>query len=74
MKESYENMKLLLEKIHYKKYKWSICGDLLGLQLEYTKYCSFLCEWYSRDRNKTLYPNTVAKTRFTLSRKEKCAK
>jgi hypothetical protein len=26
MKESYENMKLLLEKIHYEKCKWNICG------------------------------------------------
>jgi hypothetical protein len=55
MKESYENMKLLLEKIHYEKYKWNICWDLkvialFGLQLGYTKYCCFLCEWDSRDR------------------------
>jgi hypothetical protein len=27
VKESYENTKLLLEKIHYEKYKWNICGD-----------------------------------------------
>jgi hypothetical protein len=33
-----------------------ICGDLnviallVGLQLGYTKYCCFLCEWDSRDR------------------------
>jgi hypothetical protein len=39
MKESYENMKLLLKKIQYEKYNWNICGDLkaiallLGLQL-----------------------------------------
>lgn len=56
MKESYENMQLLLEKIHYEKYKWKICGDLkviailLGLQLGYTKYCCFICEWDSRDK------------------------
>jgi hypothetical protein len=48
-------MKLLLEKIHYEKYKWNICGDLkviallLGLQLGNTNYCCFLCEWDSRD-------------------------
>jgi hypothetical protein len=48
-------MKLLLEKIHYEKYKWNICRDLkvivllLGLQLGYTKYCCCLCEWDSRD-------------------------
>jgi len=50
MKGSYENMKLLLEKIQYEKYNWNICGDLkviallLGLQLGYTKFCCFLCE------------------------------
>jgi hypothetical protein len=55
LKESYEYMKLLLEKIHYEKYKWNICGDLkvtallIGLRLGYTKYCCFLCEWDSRD-------------------------
>jgi hypothetical protein len=80
MKQSYENMKLPLEKIHYEKYKWNICGDLkviallLRLQLGNTKYCCFLCEWDSRDRKIPLYPKTVSKTRFTYSRKEKCAK
>jgi hypothetical protein len=28
VKESYESMKLLLEKIQYEKYKWNICADL----------------------------------------------
>jgi hypothetical protein len=56
IKESYENIKLLLEKIHYEKYKWNICGDLkviallLGLRLVYIKYCYFLCGWDSRGR------------------------
>jgi len=56
MNESYENMKLLLEKIHYEKYNLKICGYLkavavlLGWQLGYTEVCSFLCEWGSRDR------------------------
>jgi len=37
-KESYENMKILVEVINYDKLKWRICGDLkviallLGLQ------------------------------------------
>jgi hypothetical protein len=49
MKESYENMKLLLETIQYEKSNWNIRGDikvndlLLGLQLGYTKFCCFLC-------------------------------
>jgi len=56
MKESYENMKLLLEKIQYEKYNWNVCGAikvtvlLLGLQLGYAKFCCFLSEWDGRDR------------------------
>jgi hypothetical protein len=56
MKESYGDMKLLLEKIQCEKCKWNIFGDLkviallLGLQLGYSKCCCFLCEWDSRDR------------------------
>jgi hypothetical protein len=56
MKESYENMKLLLEKIQYGKYNWNICGDLkvtalsLGLELGCSKFYCFLCEWDRRDR------------------------
>ena len=54
MKETYENMKDMLNCINYDRYKWQVCGDLkmvailLGLQLGYTKYCCFLCEWDSR--------------------------
>jgi len=42
MKDSYENMKLLLEKFHYEKYNRNTRGGckviavLLGLQLSYT--------------------------------------
>ena len=57
MKETYENLKILLEKIQYDKYCWTICCDLkviallMGLQLGYTKFCcGFLCEWDSRDK------------------------
>ena len=51
MKKSYKSMKLLLEEIKYDEFKWYLCGDLkvvallLGLQLGYTKYWCFLCEW-----------------------------
>lgn len=54
MKESYDNMKYLLTSIKYDEHQWQICGDLkvvallLGLQLGYTKFCCFLCEWDSR--------------------------
>jgi hypothetical protein len=45
MKETYENMKNLLDKINYNKHSWNVCGDLkiieilLGMQLGYAKYC-----------------------------------
>ena len=56
MKETYENLKILLENIQYDKCCWTICCDLkvtallMGLQLGYTKFCCFLCEWDSRDK------------------------
>ena len=43
-KESYENVKILMEAINYDKFKWQISGDLkvfallLGLQQGLTKY------------------------------------
>ena len=55
MKEMYENLKILLEKIQYDTYRWTICCDLkviallMGLQLGYTKFY-FLCEWDGRDK------------------------
>ena len=56
-KESYENMKILMEAINYDKFKWQICGELkviallLGLKQGFTKYCCFICEWDSRARS-----------------------
>jgi hypothetical protein len=47
MIESYENMILLLQNIHYEKYNWNRCEDLkvtallLVLQLGYTKFVAF---------------------------------
>jgi len=54
MKETYENLDLLLKATSYSKYWWNICEDskvlglLLGTQSGYTKVCCFLCEWDSR--------------------------
>jgi hypothetical protein len=54
MKETYENVKFLLETIDYNRYKWQVCGDfkmisfLKGLQGGYTKHSCFLCLWDSR--------------------------
>jgi len=56
-KESYENMKILMEAINYDKYKWQICGDikvialLLGLQQGFAKYYCFICDRDSRARS-----------------------
>jgi hypothetical protein len=53
LKESYENLALVLTKLNYKDRGWMICGDLkllsvlLGQQSGYTKYPCFLCEWDS---------------------------
>jgi hypothetical protein len=32
-KESYKNMKILMEAINYNKFKWQICGDLKVIAL-----------------------------------------
>jgi hypothetical protein len=56
--ESYETLKLVLEKIKYQEHEWQICGDLkvigllLGQQRGYTKCPCFLFEWDNRARDK----------------------
>ena len=56
MKESYENMKILLSKLQYSTRTWKICVDfkvlnmILGQQSGFTKYPCFMCEWDSRDK------------------------
>jgi len=76
MKEIYESMKLLLGKIKYDEFKWKLCGDLkvvallLGMQLGYTKYCYFLCEWDNRDK-KNHYVNKRWPKRTSLMPGEK---
>jgi hypothetical protein len=58
MKETYENMDLLLKDIIYSKYGWKICGDLKDIGLlpgkhcGYTKFCCFLLEWDGRAKDK----------------------
>ena len=57
IKETYDNIKVLLKCINYNQHQWQLCGDLkvvalvMGLQLGYTKYCCFLCEWNSREKD-----------------------
>lgn len=56
LKEKYEAVKYVLEKIRYAQHQWLICVDLkmvnflLGQQSGFTKYPCFLCMWDSRDR------------------------
>jgi len=56
IKESDNSMKQLLQYIKYDTYKWNTCVDLkvtallLGLQLGYTKFPCFPCEWDSREK------------------------
>ena len=53
MKESYDSMKQVLEKLNYSECNWKICGDfkfvcmLLGQQGGYIKYTCFLYLWES---------------------------
>jgi hypothetical protein len=56
LKERYENLALILNKIKYADQGWTICGDvkvismLLGQQGGYTKFPRFICEWDIRDK------------------------
>lgn len=54
MNESYENMKIILEKINYEEFQWDLCSDLKmvgivsGLSRGYPKFPCVLCEWDSK--------------------------
>ena len=56
LKETYENLKIVLDKIKYSEHQWQLCGDqkiatlILGQQSGYTKNPCFLCLWDSRDK------------------------
>jgi len=75
-KKSYESMNPLLGRIKYDEFKWKLCGDLkavvllLGMQLGYTKYCCFLCEWDSRGK-KSHYVNKLWPKRTSVTPGEK---
>lgn len=57
LKETYENLQLVLQKIKYSEHEWEVSGDLkvsamlLGQQSGFTKFPCFLCEWDSRARD-----------------------
>jgi hypothetical protein len=54
LKDTYDNMKLLLGAIQYSVHQWNICEDLkvtgmlMGMQADFTKLCCFLCLWVRR--------------------------
>ncbi|GFX88833.1 uncharacterized protein TNCV_2575401 [Trichonephila clavipes] len=56
LKECYENLEFIHNKLSYSDRKWTICGDLkaismlLDQQNGYTMFPCFLCEWDSIDR------------------------
>lgn len=56
LKETYDNMDIVLKKINYSAHKWLICGDLkiisilLGQQGGFTLNPCYLCQWNSRER------------------------
>ena len=57
MKEEYDSIKLVLNKLAFDEHKWVICVDLkmvnflFGQRSGYTKYPCFLCLWDSRARH-----------------------
>ena len=55
LKETYENVKTVLNVLKYDQYNWEVIGDfkmiafLMGMQRGFTKYPCYLCVWDSRD-------------------------
>jgi len=74
VKETYENMDLLLKAISYWKYGWKICGDvkdlglLLGMESVYTKFYCFLREGWRPRKRQTLQNEGLAHARKLSSR------
>ena len=77
-KETYENVKEILNCMNYKTYQWHICSNLkivttlMGLQKSYSKFCCFVCMWDSRARsvlyskkNCPLYKSHTLRTKST---------
>lgn len=58
LKETYDDIKEVINLISYHEHNWIICVDLkvvsflLGQQRGYTKYPCHICMWDSRDREK----------------------
>ena len=58
LRETYDNVDILLQAIQYEAHQWYICADLkvmgmlMGMQGGFTKQCCFLCFWNNRDTEK----------------------
>jgi len=50
MKESYESIWEILSRKNLSMWWSQGCGTVIGMQLGFTKYCCFLCKWYSREK------------------------
>ena len=56
MKETYENIEIMLTKLKYEEHGWKVCVDIKVLNMlqcqhsGYTKFACLLCEWGSRDK------------------------
>lgn len=61
LKETRENMELIVTKLDYPKYKWRVCSDLkvvgllVGLKKGNAKHPCFKCLWDHGDRAKRLH-------------------
>lgn len=58
MRETFENMKLILDVIKYDTYNWKICCDLkvigllMGVKGGFSSMQCFLCKWQGRNRER----------------------
>jgi hypothetical protein len=57
LKETYQNLRIVLEKMKYREHNWNLCSNMkiLGMLLGqggYTKFPCFVCEWDSITRDK----------------------
>jgi len=57
MKEMYENLQVLLQKMCCEEHGWNMCADLkvlamlTGLQGRCTKFCCLMCDWDCQARD-----------------------
>jgi hypothetical protein len=78
LKESYQNLELVLTKTGYTAHDWMICGDLkvlcmlLGQLAGYTKYPCFMFEWDSRARSQHWEQEHFAQNSLAIQRKYCC--